>query len=187
MCAELAGGRMLKFTPSIPTDLCSLRHTKTEPTPRLSYRSPSVVVPRPPQPIRTQRRPLLEPAAIRLLLVSSVMQSDSSSHFSVRITSSSSDIGKNWAPVPALWPNVEWLKVSAGLSCPDPPVHDTTGLLVRRERERERGDPLKEVRLHGVVCVCVEVGGGGRWGPSALKPSEVMSNWLRLKSAAWIC
>lgn len=49
----------------------------------------------PPQPIRTERSGPPVSAAIRLPLVWSLMQSDSSSHFSVWITSSSSDIGKN--------------------------------------------------------------------------------------------
>lgn len=92
-CPETAGGLVMS---------CLLSHQPLVPQadrenkfPPVSYRDPSV-----PHSLSGQRQlhpipPLSISRAVHFPLVPSFMQGDSSSHFSVRITSSSSDIGKN--------------------------------------------------------------------------------------------
>jgi len=108
------------------------------------------------------------------------MQGDSSSHFSVQITSSSSNIGKKWAHFPPWWPNVDWLRVSAGrsapilLSCQNRPAGYSLHKREHSAESHQRGKLAADRR--------------GWWrGVNTLKPLEVMSSLLRLKDGVWIC
>lgn len=117
-------------------------------------------------------------------LVPSFMQGDSSSHFSVRITSSSSDIGKNEHTCR----HGDQMEIDWGCpraAAPSSPCPDRTGLLVSLHTRESRvwrhirGESWPQTGGEGqvvvVVLLVVEVGG------STLKPLEVMSSSLRLK------
>lgn len=118
---------------------------------------------------------------VHFLLVPSFMQGDSSSHFSVRITSSSSDIGKNEHTCRrGDQMEIDWGCPRA--TAPSSTRPDRTGLLVTlRTRESRvwrhiRGESWPQTGGEGQVA---EVEGVG--GASTLKPLEVMSGSLRLK------